>query len=126
MPTRMRGARTGALTLCLALAAPAGSDPANIADRLTSKDPAVARAAMTEVLADADRAEPLALMQAAARQLEFGVKDDAVLWFYAGQLRARYSPLLSGEASQQLTISTMTLGESINAHGMRDIVRMIE
>ena len=122
----MRGARTGALMLCLAVAAPAFSDPAKLVDRLASKDPAVARAAVTEVLAEADRAEPLAIMLAASRQLEFGAKDDAVLWFYAGQLRARYSPLLTGEASQQLTISTVTLGESINAHGMRDIVRMIE
>jgi hypothetical protein len=126
MPTAMRGARAGALMLCLALTAPAFSDPAKLIDRLASKDPALARAAVTEVLADADRAEPLALMLAASRQLELGDKDEAVLWFHAGQLRARYSPLLTGEASQQLTISTVTLGESINAHGMRDIVRMIE
>ena len=122
----MRSAGTGALVVFLALTAPASSDPSKVVDRLTSKDPAVARAAVTEVLADADRAEPLALMLAASRELELGTKDDAVLWFYAGQLRARYSPLLTAEQSQQLTISTVTLGESINAHGMRDIVRMIE
>jgi len=121
-----RYARTGALMLCLALSAPAFSDPAKLVDRLASKDPAVARAAVTEVLADAERAEPLALMLAAARELELGDKDEAVLWFYAGQLRARYSPLLTAETSQQLTISTVTLGEGINMHGMRDIVRMIE
>jgi hypothetical protein len=65
-------------------------------------------------------------MLAAARQLEFGDKDEAVMWFYAGQLRARYSPLLTGEQSQQATISTVTLGEAINAHGMRDVVKMME
>ena len=127
MPTRGLGARAGMLLLCLAFFTPPGwSEPARLADRLASKDPAVARAAVTEVLGDADRAEPLMLMLAASRQLEFGSKDDAVLWFYAGQLRARYSPLLTGEQSQQVTISTMTLGEGINAHGMRDIVKMIE
>lgn len=126
MPTRGRGARAGLLLMCLGLASPGWTEPAKLADRLASKDPAVARAAVGEVLNDADRADPLVLMQAASRHLEFGAKDDAVLWFYAGQLRARYSPLLTGEESQRLTISTLTLGEGINAHGMRDIVRMIE
>ena len=114
------------LLLCLVVASPGWSQPANLAERLASKDPAVARAAVDEVLSDAGLAEPLVLMQAASRQLEFGSKDDAVMWFYAGQLRARYSPLFTGEQSQQVTISTMTLGEGINAHGMRDIVKMIE
>ncbi len=126
MPTRRLGARAGMLVLCLALASPAVSQSAKLTDRLASKDPAVARAAVDEVLGDAGRAEPLVLMLAASRQLELGSKDDAVLWFYAGQLRARYSPLLTGEQSQQVTISTVTLGEAINAHGMRDVVRMIE
>jgi hypothetical protein len=128
MPTRGLAARAGMLVLCLApaLASPGFSQSAKLADRLASKDPVVARAAVTEVLGDADRAEPLMLMLAASRQLELGSKDEAVQWFYAGQLRARYSPLLTGEQSQQVTISTMTLGEGINAHGMRDIVKMIE
>ena len=119
-------ARTGALFLCLALASSAWSDVAKLVERLTSKDPAVARLAVGDVLSSAETAEPLALMLAASRQLEFGDKDDAVMWFYAGQLRARYSPLLTGEQSQQATISTVTVGEAINAHGMRDIVKMIE
>ncbi|HEY7517795.1 MAG TPA: hypothetical protein VIE36_05810 [Methylomirabilota bacterium] len=114
------------LLLGLALASPGLGQPEKLSDRLASKDPAVARAAVAEVLGDADRAEPLLLMHAASRHLEFGSKDEAVQWFYAGQLRARYSPLLAGEQSQLVTISTMTLGEAINAHGMRDIVRMIE
>src|SRR5688572_7002848 len=126
MPTRGRGVRAGLVLMCLGLASPGRTEPAKLADRLASKDPAIARAAVSEVLTDADRADPLVLMQAASRHLEFGSKDDAVLWFYAGQLRARYSPLLTGEQTQRLTISTLTLGEGINAHGMRDIVRMIE
>jgi hypothetical protein len=126
MPTRDRGARAGVLLFCVALASPAWTEPAKLADRLASKDPAVARAAVTEALADADHGDPLVLMLAASRHLEFGSAEEAIVWFYAGQLRARYSPLLTGERSQQVTISTVTLGESINAHGMRDIVKMIE
>ena len=126
MPTHGRGARAGVLLFCVALAAPAWTEPPRLADRLASKDPAVARAAVTEALADADHADPLVLMLAASRHLEFGPAEEAIVWFYAGQLRARYSPLLTGERSQQVTISTVTLGEGINAHGMRDIVKMIE
>lgn len=126
MPTRGRAARAGLLLLSLALVTPASGQPAKLAERLASKDPAVARAAVTEVLSDAERADPLLLMQAASRQLEFGSKEEAVVFFYAGQLRARYSPLLGGDRSQQVTISTVTLGEPINAHAMRDIVKMIE
>lgn len=126
MPTRGRAARAGVLVVCLALAAPAWTEPARLADRLASKDPAVARAAVTEVLADAAHADPLLLMLAASRHLELGSAEEAIVWFYAGQLRALYSPLLTADASQQVTISTVTLGESINAYGMRDIVKMIE
>jgi hypothetical protein len=126
MPTRGRGARAGVFVLCVALTAPAWSEPAKLTARLGSKDAAVARAAVTEVLADAERADPLVLMQAASRHLELGSAEEAIVWFYAGQLRARYSPLLSGERSQQVTISTVTQGEGINAHAMRDIVKMLE
>jgi hypothetical protein len=114
------------VVLCLLWAAPATTQAGKIEERLASKDPAVARAAVAEVLAGADRAEPLSLMLAASRHFEFGAQDEAVLWFYAGQLRARYSPQVAGDNGQLVTISTMTLGEGINAHAMRDIVKMIE
>lgn len=114
------------VVLCLLCAAPAWTQGEKIEERLGSKDPAVAKAAVAEVIAGADRAEPLVLMLAASRHFEFGAQEEAVLWFYAGQLRARYSPQLTGENSQLITISTMTLGEGINAYAMRDIVKMIE
>ena len=114
------------VVLCLLSTAPAWPQGEKIQERLGSKDPDVAKAAVAEVIAGADRAEPLVLMLAASRHFELGAQDDAVLWFYAGQLRARYSPQLTGENSQLVTISTLTLGEGINAHAMRDIVKMIE
>lgn len=127
MPRSITGlCRTVAVLSLLLSAAPGWTQADPIRERLGSKDPAVARAAVAEVLAGADRAEPLSLMLAASRHFEFGAQDDAVLWFYAGQLRARYAPELAGENSQLVTISSMTLGEGINAYAMRDIVRMIE
>jgi hypothetical protein len=114
------------VSLCVVAAAPARTEADALQDRLGSKDEAIARAAVAEVLAAADRAAPLSLMLAASRHFELGAHEEAVLWFYAGQLRARYDPRLAGERSQLVTISTVTLGEGINAHAMRDIVKMIE
>lgn len=62
-------------------------------------------------------------MGAAVRLDQAGKKDDAVFWFYAGQLRARYSPQLKGENSQLVMIFTMA-GEAINAHAQKDILKM--
>jgi hypothetical protein len=124
IPTIRRRLTVVALGLMCALPASAPAD--TLHERLGAKDPAVARAAVAEVIAAADRAEPLSLMLAASRQFEFGTQDEAVFWFYAGQLRARYAPQLAGESSQTVTIFSVTLGEGLNAHAMRDIVRMLE
>jgi len=112
--------------LCVLWASTAWGQEPKVDERLHSKDAAVVRAAVGDVIAGADRAEPLSLMLAAARQFELGDAEQAVFWFYAGQLRARYTPELAGDKSQLVTISTMTLGEGINAHAMKDIVRMLE
>src|SRR5262245_58927419 len=68
-----------------------------------------------ETLANAEVSEPLALMGAAIQLNRSGSKDESVFWFYAGQLRARYSPQLKGENSQLVLIFTAA-GEAINAH----------
>ncbi len=112
------------LLVCLAFARPARAQVDSLEQRLLSTDPAVSRAAVEEVLKSADRAEPLTLMQASSRLFVRGDKDKGVFWFYAGQLRARYSPQLTGEASQLITIFVMTLGEEINAYAMRDVATM--
>ena len=74
-------------------------------------------------LAKAEIAEPLALMGAAIELDRSGKKDEAVFWFYAGQLRARYSPQLKGENSQLVQIFMMVSGP-VNAHAQRDILQM--
>jgi hypothetical protein len=112
--------------VCLAPPGAGWTDAQGLHERLSARDPAVARAAVAEVLAGADRADPLSLMLAAARHFELGAPDEAVLWFYAGQLRARYAPELAGDKSQLVTISSVTLGEAINMHAMRDVLKMLE
>jgi hypothetical protein len=82
--------------------------------------------AAERVVREADTAEGLLVMLAAAALHQSGQRDKAVFWFYAGQLRSRYSPQLQGENAQIVTIYAMSLGEPINAHAFRDIPGLIK
>ena len=73
-----------------------------------------------EVLREAARADPLELMHAAMLQFNRGKKDEAVFWFYAGQLRARYASGARVEYAQVLTVY-MNIAEPLNIYAMRDV-----
>lgn len=114
------------LTLLLALALLCAPHRA-FADRaleqaVAAKDPK----AVQRVIKEAATVEPLLLMQAAVGLLESGQRDQAVFWFYAGQLRARYWPTLQGQNAQILTILLMTIGEQVNAEAFRDIPALVK
>lgn len=120
------GRPAAALALLLALAvlcAPgrAWADRA-LEQAVAAKDPK----AVQRVIREAATVEPLLLMQAAFALLESGQRDQAVFWFYAGQLRARYWPTLQGENAQILTILLMTIGEQVNAQAFRDIPALVK
>ena len=89
---------------------------------LAAKDPK----AVQRIVKEAATAEPHLLMQAAVGLLESGQREQAVFWFYAGQLRARYWPTLQGQNAQILTILLMTLGEQVNAAAFRDIPALVK
>ncbi|NKE65274.1 hypothetical protein RAMLITH_05525 [Ramlibacter sp. RBP-2] len=89
---------------------------------LAAKDPK----AVQRVIREAATVEPHLLMQAAVPLLEGGQRDQAVFWFYSGQLRARYWPTLQGQNAQILTILVMTLGEQVNAAAFRDIPALVK
>lgn len=100
-----------AATLALDAASQPGATPGAI------RDPKAAQ----KIVASAETADPLALMMAGAALVQDGQIEQGVFWFYAGQLRARYSPKLQGENAQIATIYTMTLGEQVNARAFKDI-----
>jgi hypothetical protein len=109
------------LALCAVMSL-AHAQSGSLEERLRSSDPVVARAAAEEIIRNTS-AEPLLLMAAAHSLYGAERKDDAVFWFYAGQLRARYNPKLKGENSQLIAIFTMA-GEAINAHAQKNIAAM--
>lgn len=109
-----------ALTL-LCASHPTFADPA-LERALAAKDPK----AVQRVIKEAATVEPLLLMQAAVALLESGQRDQAVFWFYAGQLRARYWPTLQGQNAQILTILLMTIGEQVNAQAFLDIPALVK
>jgi hypothetical protein len=47
------------------------------------------KAPLDQLIEEADRSHPIAMMVLARRLYESGQRDDAVFWFYAGQLRWR-------------------------------------
>jgi hypothetical protein len=90
---------------------------------LRSSDPAIAGRAAEKLLSNAKDADAIDIMHAAMMIYNAGKRDDAVFWFYAGQLRARYTPEITGENAQVLTIYVM-VASPINGHAMRDAAKM--
>ena len=121
-PFKTETARILLLSLSLLCATHGASADRALEQALASKDPK----AVEQVLKGADTAEPLLLMQTALGLLELERHDEAVFWFYAGQLRARYWPTLQGENAQILTIFLMTIGEQVNAQAFRDIPALLK
>lgn len=112
------------LTLAVAdLAYGAGTDVPG--KELRSSDPAVAGRAAEKLLLSAKSADAIDIMHAAMTIYNAGKRDDAVFWFYAGQLRARYTPEISGENAQVLTIYVM-VASPINGYAMRDVPKMTQ
>ena len=81
MPTTVSALRLVAVLVGLVCVVPAWAEVETLQERLGSKDPTVARAAVAEVLGGAERADPLARIHAAARPVVRGAPDEAVVWF---------------------------------------------
>ena len=95
-------------------------------DRLKSCKPSVAVKAAEEILNDPKTLrEPLTMFAPAATLFQNGKKDEAVFWFYAAQLRARYQLVFEkGDRGQLLQIMLMTVGRQINSYAYQDIERL--
>jgi hypothetical protein len=96
-------------------------------DRLKSCDPGVALSAAKEILDDPGTLqEPLGMFPPALILFQHGKKDDAVFWFYAAQLRARYQLVFQGgDRGQLLQIMMMTIGPPINNYAFHDVRKLV-
>lgn len=101
-------------------------DPLPAADRMKSCDPKIALAAAKEVLGDPKTLkEPLEMFVPSAVLFWNGEKDEAVFWFYAAQLRARYQLAFEkGDRGQLLLIMIMSVGAPINNYAFQDVGRL--
>ena len=82
----------------------------------------MASSAARRLVQGAAEADPYALMAFAGHLFDAGHRDQAVFWFYAGQLRARYMRESSREGGQVLA-AFIIASESINAYAMADATR---
>lgn len=91
-------------------------------ERLKSCNSSVAIAAAEEIVNKPDiLKEPLMLFPASAALFQHGRKDEAVFWFYAAQLRARYQLAFEkGDRGQLLTIMMMTVGQPVNNYAFQN------
>jgi len=94
--------------------------------RLNSCEPNVAISAAEEIINNPDALkEPSQLFSPALVFFRNGKKDDAVFWYYAGQLRVRYQ--LASEGKNQgllmmnLVMSLAVLGHAINNYAFQDV-----
>jgi len=101
----------------------ADNTPKSLQASLKSCDPKVAVSAAEAILGNPDSLkEPLELFSPAAVLFLHGKKDDAVFWFYAGQLRTRYQLVFEkGDRGQLLTVMMMTVGAPINNYAFQDV-----
>lgn len=89
---------------------------------MKSCDPDTAIAAAHEVLNDpASLTEPIAMFMPAETLFRHGGKDEALFWYYAAQLRARYQLVFeNGDRGQIMAVMMMTLGEGITNYAWYD------
>lgn len=101
------------------------SDPTipSAQDRMKSCDSEIALRAVEEILRDPTNADkPSNLFQASLTLFQHGRKEDAVFWFYAAQLRARYLAIFDKEDRGLLLSSMlMTVGVPINNFAFQDV-----
>ena len=95
-------------------------------DRILACDPEFAMAAAREILNDPKSLrEPTGMFTPALVLFQGGQKDEALFWFYAAQLRARYQGVFKqGEQGQLLQIMMATVGTPINNYGFSDTQKM--
>jgi hypothetical protein len=97
-----------------------------VQERLQSCDRVVALQAAHEVLRDpASLRAPISMFEPARMLFVYGEKEDALFWFYAAQLRARYQLVFEqGDRGQLLQTMLMTVGADINSYGFTDVSRL--
>lgn len=97
-------------------------------ERLNSCDSNVAVAAAEEIINDPNSLnEPLELFSPSFVLFTHGKKDEAVFWFYAAQLRARYQIAINnGDRGQLLAVMLMTVGPAINNYEFQNVPNFIQ
>ncbi|MBI3437937.1 MAG: hypothetical protein HY054_04685 [Proteobacteria bacterium] len=115
-------------SLVLAIAVALGATGAQ-AQTLGSNDVAIARELPVDDLIrtlDQGRTHPITMLLLAKRLYDLDRRDEAVFWFYAGQLRwracLRQNPSCGG--SEQFGRLFETIGPDLNQHGFRTLAAL--
>jgi hypothetical protein len=95
-------------------------------ERLKSCDPKVAISAAEEATKGKDHLqEPVLLLKAASTFYQYGRKEDAVFWYYAGHLRTRQQMAVDkGRGLDGFAEVVSTIGQHISAYAQSDAARL--
>lgn len=90
--------------------------------RLSSSDRGTKTKAIEQVKASPGKFAPPALYAMSNEMFQLGQKDDALFWFYLGQLRARSDANKSNDVSARQAVSVLTsqYGPLINQYAFRN------
>lgn len=122
-------------TLVLAFSATAAhADPTMAPTGIDLAESRAAKEPLDALLKDVDHAHPAAMFILAKRLLDAGRKDDAVFWFYEGQLRWRalmltsnpdVEPIVNGE-QDHFKVLFADIGPDINYYAHGDIPGLLK
>jgi hypothetical protein len=95
-------------------------------ERLKSCDPKVAISAAEEVTNGKDHLqEPVLLLKAASTFFQYGRKEDAVFWYYAGHLRTRQQMAVDkGRGRDGFDEVVSTIGQHISVSAQSDAAHL--
>lgn len=118
--------RTLLLLVWLGWATASAAEELSAYERLKSCDTGMAIAAAEQIIQRPESLqEPLDMFAPAAVLFLNGKQDDAVFWFYAAQLRARYQLLFQQDNRPELLAMMLTsVGTPINNYAYQDVDKL--
>jgi hypothetical protein len=114
------------LVLFVSIASANAEISAAIEDRLKSCDPKVSVSAAEEIVKGRDHLQdPVLLLRAASIFYQYGRKEDAVFWYYAGHLRTRQQMAVDGGRGRVGFVEVVgTIGQHISVYAQSDAAHL--
>jgi len=101
-------------------------DDVKMIERLTSRSKRKREKAIEAFFVDPSTHSPPVIYALASALFKADRKDEAALWYYSGQVRARFDAnrCADSSAAQAVNVLNQTYGEPINQHAFQDLQKL--